>query len=103
LKALIQEAHMAKIRDEVHKRDLILRLKRVEGQLRGIQAMIDSGADCEAVTQQLSASRRALDKAFFNVLACAIQGGDPAPAGASGRHAIEKRLEHAAALLAKFG
>jgi CsoR family transcriptional regulator, copper-sensing transcriptional repressor len=94
---------MAKIRDETHKRDLILRLKRVEGQLRGIQAMIESGQDCEAVTQQLSASRRALDKAFFNVLACAIQGGDPVPAGAGAKHAVDKRLEHAAALLAKFG
>jgi DNA-binding FrmR family transcriptional regulator len=93
---------MARIRDEAHKRDLIVRLKRVEGQLRGIQAMIASGEDCEAVTQQLSASRRALDKAFFNVLACAIRGGDPAPAGSAGRSA-DRRLEHAAALLAKFG
>jgi DNA-binding FrmR family transcriptional regulator len=94
---------MASIRDETHKRDLILRLKRVEGQLRGIQAMIDSGADCEAVTQQLSASRRALDKAFFNVLACAIQGGEAVQAGTGAKHAVDKRLEHAAALLAKFG
>jgi len=93
---------MAKIRDETHKRDLILRLKRVEGQLRGIQAMIASGAECEAVTQQLSASRRALDKAFFNVLACAIQG-EPVAAGAGARQVVDKRLEHAAALLAKFG
>ncbi len=95
---------MAIIKDQVHKRDLILRLKRVEGQLRGIQAMIESGAECEAVTQQLSASRRALDKAFFNVLACAIQGSsEPVAAGAGGKAAIDKRLEHAAQLLAKFG
>ncbi len=95
---------MATIKDQIHKRDLILRLKRVEGQLRGIQAMIESGAECEAVTQQLSASRRALDKAFFNVLACAIQGTpDSVPAGAAGKAAVDKRLEHAAQLLAKFG
>ncbi len=95
---------MATIKDQTHKRDLILRLKRVEGQLRGIQAMIDSGADCEAVTQQLSASRRALDKAFFNVLACAIQGSyDPAQPGTSAKASVDKRLEHAAQLLAKFG
>lgn len=96
---------MATIKDQNHKRDLILRLKRVEGQLRGIQAMIESGAECEAVTQQLSASRRALDKAFFNVLACAIQGA-PEPAGATaagGKSSVDKRLEHAAQLLAKFG
>ncbi len=92
---------MAAIRDAKHQRDLVLRLKRVEGQLRGIQAMIEAGEDCEKVAQQLSASRRALDKAFFNVLACAIQA-DPA-AGGAGRGGVDKRLKDAADLLAKFG
>src|SRR3990172_5186657 len=85
---------MAVIANERHKRDLVLRLKRVEGQLRGIQAMIEQDCDCERVTQQLSAARRALDKAFFQVLACAIQAAPPAPA---------ERLSHAAELLARFG
>ena len=93
---------MAIIRDERHKKDLVLRLKRVEGQLRGIQAMIEKGAECELVTQQLSAARRALDKAFFNVLACAIQAA-PEKAGAAGKVAVEDRMQQAAALLAKFG
>ena len=70
---------MTVIKDRKHKSELVLRLKRVEGQLRGIQAMIESGADCEKLAQQLSASRRALDKAFFNVIACAIDT-DPAAA-----------------------
>ncbi len=92
---------MAVIRDEGHKRDLVLRLKRIEGQLRGIQAMIESGAECEQVTQQLSAARRALEKAFFNVLACAIQAGPEKAAGEKG--IVAERVRHAAALLAKFG
>lgn len=90
---------MAVIQDAKHKNDLVMRLKRVEGQLRGIQAMIAAGEDCEKVVQQISASRRALDKAFFNVLACAIQAE---PEGA-GRAAAEKRLKNAAELLARFG
>jgi DNA-binding FrmR family transcriptional regulator len=90
---------MAIIRDERHKRDLVLRLKRIEGQLRGIQAMIESGAECDQVTQQLSAARRALEKAFFNVLACAIQAGPDKPAAEKGA----ERVRQAAALLAKFG
>ena len=93
---------MAVIRDEDHKKDLVLRLRRVEGQLRGIQSMIEEGADCEKVTQQLSAARRALDKAFFQVLACAIQAG-PEGVTPSVKGAAAERLEHAAALLAKFG
>jgi len=86
------------IRDKAHQHELVLRLKRIEGQLRGIQAMIEGGADCEKITQQLSASRRALDKAFFQVLACAIRAE---PGGAE--KGATKRIDHAAELLAKFG
>jgi DNA-binding FrmR family transcriptional regulator len=91
---------MTVIRDERHKKDLVLRLKRVEGQLRGIQAMVEQGADCERVTQQLSAARRALDKAFFQVLACAIQS--PPEPGAR-RAPPEERIRQAAEILARFG
>ena len=91
---------MAVIANERHKRDLVLRLKRVEGQLRGIQAMIEQDCDCERVTQQLSAARRALDKTFFQVLACAIQAAPPARGKAQ---APAERLSHAAELLARFG
>jgi DNA-binding FrmR family transcriptional regulator len=86
---------MAAIQDAKHKNELVMRLKRIEGQLRGIQAMIAAGEDCEKVVQQISASRRALDKAFFNVIACAIQQEGPG--------AADKRVKQAAELLAKFG
>lgn len=91
---------MAVIKDQQHRRELILRLKRIEGQVRGIQGMIDDGADCEKVTQQMSAARRALDKAFFSVLACAIQ---TVPEKSGGAKAAEERVKHAATLLARFG
>ncbi|HTS86393.1 MAG TPA: metal-sensing transcriptional repressor [Usitatibacter sp.] len=89
---------MPAIRDEKHKRDLIVRLKRIEGQLRGIQAMIEKGEDCQGVAQQISASRSALDKAFYNVLACAIQSRPE-----SGPRDAESRIRHAARLLASYG
>ena len=92
---------MSVIENERHKRELVLRLKRVEGQLRGIQGMITEGDDCERITQQMSAARRALDKAFFQVLACAIQAAPPA--GGARFQAGYQRLAHAAELLAKFG
>ncbi len=91
---------MSVIRDPKHKDSLVMRLKRIEGQLRGIQAMIEGGEDCEKVAQQLSASRKALDKTFFNVLACAIQAE---PAAGPSKAAADKRISHAAELLAKFG
>ena len=92
---------MAVIQDKRHKQELVLRLRRVEGQLRGIQAMVEEGADCERVTQQLSAARRALDKAFFQVLACALQA---APQETGGRKAGGgDRIAQAAELLARYG
>ena len=90
---------MTSISEETHKKDLVLRLKRVEGQLRAIREMIESHGDCESVAQQLAASRKALDKVFFNMLACAIQAQPPGMAARS----PEGRLRHAAELLAKFG
>lgn len=38
------------------------RLKRVEGQVRGLQRMVEEQRDCEAILTQLMAIRSALDK-----------------------------------------
>ena len=58
---------------EQDKKALILRLKRIEGQMRGLQRLIDEDAPCESVAQQLSAARRALDKAFHFLVGCLIE------------------------------
>lgn len=64
---------MKHLRDEEHKRALILRLKRIEGQLRGLQRLIEEEAACEAIAQQMSASRRALDKAYHVMVGCLVE------------------------------
>lgn len=38
------------------------RVKRIEGQLRGILKMMEEGNDCKSVVTQLSAARSALDR-----------------------------------------
>lgn len=43
-------------------KDITTRLKRVEGQTRGLREMILDDRDCEEVMQQLSAASRALDR-----------------------------------------
>jgi len=40
---------------------LVKRLKRIEGQVRGIQKMIESGRDCESIITQLGAVRSAIE------------------------------------------
>ncbi len=53
---------------------MVNRLARIEGQLRGIQKMMAAEApDCEMVAQQMSAARKALDKAGHTMLACMIE------------------------------
>ncbi len=51
---------------------MLKRLARVEGQIRGLQAMIRRGEDCEAIAQQFAASRKALEKAYQQMLACLL-------------------------------
>lgn len=40
---------------------LLKRLKRIEGQVRGIQKMIVDGRDCESLVTQLAAVRSAIE------------------------------------------
>ena len=47
---------------------LLKRLKRIEGQVRGIQKMIADGRDCESLITQLAAVRSAIDSAGALVL-----------------------------------
>lgn len=70
---------------EITAQQLVVRLKRIEGQLRGIQGMIERQEDCEPVAQQLAAARKALDKTFFHTLACALQHALPGDTAASQR------------------
>ena len=52
-----------KIRSIEAKGDLYNRLRRIEGQTRGLQKMLDEDRDCREVLQQLKAVRSAVDNA----------------------------------------
>lgn len=52
---------------------MLKRLARIEGQIRGIQAMIRRGEDCESIAQQFSAARSALDKSYRLLLTCLLE------------------------------
>ena len=52
--------------------DLIRRLRRVEGQVRGIQQMLTDGRDCRDVVTQISAASKALDQAGFTLVAAGL-------------------------------
>jgi DNA-binding FrmR family transcriptional regulator len=43
--------------------ELAVRLRRIEGQVRGVQRMIEDGRDCPDILQQMTAIRSAVHQA----------------------------------------
>lgn len=52
--------------------DLKKRLRRAEGQVRGVEAMLDEGRDCRDVVTQLTAVIKALEQAAFVLVAAGL-------------------------------
>lgn len=59
--------------EETCRRDVVTRLRRVQGQVAGIVAMIEDGRDCADIVTQLAAASRALDRAGFKVVSNGLQ------------------------------
>ncbi len=55
-------------RADVHTRDLVKRLRSIEGHVRGIQRMVEEGAYCIDVVNQILAVQKALGKVSGMVL-----------------------------------
>lgn len=51
------------VEQERIKKNVLSRMKRIEGQVRGIQRMIDDGKECEDILVQVRAVRSALQSA----------------------------------------
>lgn len=49
--------------EERELQELLARLRRIEGQIRGLQRMVREGANCREVLQQFAAAKSALEKA----------------------------------------
>lgn len=64
---------MSELTDDATRKDLLNRLKRAEGQLRGVQRMIEAGEPCLDIASQMAAVRRALDSAYVRMTVCFMQ------------------------------
>jgi len=53
--------------------EVLNRLRRAEGQLRGIQRMIEDGESCLKIGQQFSAVRKALDSTYLRMTVCFME------------------------------
>ena len=53
---------------EEERRRIVNRLKRLEGQVRGLQTMVESGKDCESVLTQIMAAKSALNQVGLHII-----------------------------------
>lgn len=82
-------------------RSVLMRLRRIEGQVQGLQRMLASGRECEEVLTQIMAVRSSLDQVGLMLMErhiehCILQG---VPADA----ALRKELSDALKSWARFG
>lgn len=64
---------MAALDNNKHRTDILNRLKRAEGQLRGIQRMIEEGEGCLPIATQMAAVRKALDSTYVRMTICLME------------------------------
>lgn len=72
------------LQDDQVKEKLVSRLKRIEGQVRGIQNMVEQERNCQEILQQLTAVRSAVQSASLILLEeymsdCVLNLDDKAP------------------------
>jgi DNA-binding FrmR family transcriptional regulator len=97
-----------KIRNAETKEKIIQRLRRIEGQVRGVQTMLDEERDCREIMQQLTAIHSAIqstsriflqDYATFCLLE--MDEGQQLEPGANLQAKREKLVQEMIALLDK--
>lgn len=52
--------------------ELQRRLRRVEGQVRGIQQMLDDGRDCRDIVTQISAANKAIEQIGLRLITAGL-------------------------------
>ncbi len=64
---------MTALTEPAARADLLNRLRRAEGQLRGVQRLIEEGNDCLTIAGQLNAVRKALDSTYARMAVCFVE------------------------------
>lgn len=96
---------MSALSDSQARTDVLNRLRRAEGQIRGIQRMVEQGDDCLKIGQQFSAVRKALDSTYLRMTVCFMEQelvGRMQP-DASQKADLDHMLKDMEALLARMG
>ncbi|MCZ0875221.1 metal-sensitive transcriptional regulator [Peribacillus sp. AS_2] len=54
-------------------KSVINRLKRIEGQIKGVLGMMEQGKDCREIVTQLSAARSAIDRTMGVIVSANLE------------------------------
>ena len=83
---------MATLSEKVEN-DMQLRLRRIEGQIRGIINMLGEGKSCEQVVTQILAARAAMDRVATEVLKCQVTDALGEQASPESRAAVLRAID----------
>ncbi|MEK8034420.1 metal-sensing transcriptional repressor [Ideonella sp. DXS29W] len=95
---------MATLTDDKTRQALLNRLRRAEGQLRGLQRMIEEGQSCLDIAGQLAAVRKALDSTHAKLTVAYMEQelGGRMPATDRSRQQFSEVLSDVQTLLGKL-
>ena len=96
---------MTTLTDTQARSDVLNRLRRAEGQIRGIQRMVEAGEDCQKIGQQFSAVRKALDSTYLRMTVCFMEQELTSRLAADGSQSadLEAMIHNMETMLARMG
>ena len=84
--------------DAEERKRILNRLKRLEGQIRGLQTMVEAGQGCDAVLTQVMAAKSALNQAGLLIIAHSMKDC----VRESGTDSVDEAVDQALAVLMKY-
>lgn len=96
---------MTVLTNDAARTDVLNRLRRAEGQIRGVQRMIEEGEPCLKIAQQFSAVRKALDSTYMRMTVCFMEQemDDHLQPNSAQKEALAAMLRDMETLLARMG
>jgi DNA-binding FrmR family transcriptional regulator len=89
--------------DEQTKREVLNRLKRIEGQVQGIQRMVEEQKYCVDILLQVSAVQGALDQVSKRLLGRHIESCVAAAFASGNDRQRERKIEELLEVFSRFG
>jgi DNA-binding FrmR family transcriptional regulator len=80
------------VRPGLDKRALVVRLRKIKGQIEGIEKMVEADADCSDVLMQVVSARQALKSFSERVIECQMRACMESASPSESRHHLRSLL-----------